>query len=461
MLNEKSIKEFRTSLRGVLTEPKDEGYDEACKVYNGMIHKHPRMIARCADTADVIYSVNFARENNLLLAIRGGGHNVGGLGTCDDGLVIDLSLLKNTRVDPGAKTVLVGAGCTLGDVDHATHVFGMATPSGLFSTTGIAGLTLGGGLGHLTRKYGLAIDNLLSVDMVLADGTFITADAGHYPDLFWAVRGGGGNFGVVTSFTFKLHPVNIVYGGPMLWEMDEAAEILKWYAKFIKEAPEDLNGFFALLTVPPGPPFPEHLHLKKMCGIVWACTAPPKEAEELFKTIRAFKKPALDFAGPLPFPLLQSMFDPIAGPGLQNYWKAHFVNEMKDEAIKAHVRFGKTLPTLLTQMHLYPVNGAASRIANSATAWNWRDTTWVMNIIGMDPDPVNNDKFIPWVKEYWEAQHPYSAEGAYLNFILDEGEAMIKASYGENYERLVKVKNKYDPDNLFRVNHNIKPGGEK
>jgi FAD/FMN-containing dehydrogenase len=457
MLNETSIQNFRATIRGGIIEPQDKGYDDARKVYNAMISKRPRMIVRCADVADVIRSVNFARENNILLAIRGGGHNAGGLGICDDGLVIDLSLIKYTRVDPQAKTVVVGGGCTWGDVDHATHVFGMATPSGILTTTGVGGLTTGGGIGYLTRNYGLTIDNLLSVDMVLADGSFVTANANQHKDLFWAIRGGGGNFGVVTAFTFKLHPVDMIYGGPMLWDITETEDVLKWYRKLIKEAPDDLNGFFAFLTVPPGPPFPEHLYLKKMCGIVWAYSGPLEKAEEIFKPIRAFKKPALDLVGPLPQPALQGMFDALYPTGLQWYWRADFVKELNDKAITEHIKFGNALPTMLSSMHMYPVNGAASRISKKDTAWSYRDATWAMVIVGVDPDPANKEKITSWTKEYWEALHPYSAGGAYVNFMMDEGEERVKATYAENYERLVSIKNKYDPGNFFRVNQNIKP----
>ena len=365
MLNENSLKDLEANLRGGLIEPGDKGYDEARKVYNGMIHKKPRAIARCADVADVIRSVNFARENNLLLAIRSGGHNAGGLGICDDGLVIDLGLMKYTRVDPAARTVTVGGGCTWGDVDHATHAFGLATPSGIISTTGVGGLTLGGGIGHLTRKCGLSIDNLLAADVVLANGTFVKANADENSDLFWAIRGGGGNFGVVTSFTFKLHPIDVLYGGPMLYELSEAADVMKWYRNLIPTAPDDLNGFFAFLTVPPAPPFPEHLHMKKMCGVVWAYAGAQTNAEETFKPIRAFKEPALDFVGPLPQPALQSMFDALYPPGLQWYWRADFVNELSDDAIAQHTRFGEALPSMHSTMHLYPINGAASRVGKT------------------------------------------------------------------------------------------------
>jgi FAD/FMN-containing dehydrogenase len=460
-LDPDSIKNLKASLRGALLEPSDESYDEARKVYNAMIDKKPRLIARCADVADVIACVNFARENKILLAIRGGGHNAGGLGIADDALVIDLAPIKYTRVDPIAGTVTVGGGCTWADVDHATHAFGMAVPSGIISTTGVGGLTLGGGIGHLTRKCGLTIDNLLSADVVLANGKFVRASADENPDLFWALRGGGGNFGVVTAFTFKLHKIDMIYGGPMLYELSETTEVMRWYRDFIVKAPDELNGWFAFLTVPPGPPFPENLHLKKMCGIVWCCTAPQAKAEEMFKPIRAFKKPALDFVGPLPQPALNSMFDPIYPPGLQWYWRADFVNELSDKAIEQHVRFSQALPTMHSTMHLYPINGAASRVGKTETAWSYRDANWAQVMVGVDPDPANKEKITKWSKDYFDALHPYSAGGAYVNFMMDEGEDRVKATYGGNYQRLAEIKAKYDPTNLFRVNQNIKPSDAK
>lgn len=457
MINESSLKEFKESLRGSLLEPHDKGYDDARKVYNAMINKRPRLIVFCKDVADVISSVNFARNNNLLLSVRSGGHNGGGLGICDDGLVIDLSGIKYTLVDPVAKTVVAGGGCTWGDIDHATHAFGLATPSGIISTTGVGGLTTGGGLGHFTRQYGLSIDNLLSVDMVLADGSFVSANADQNKDLFWAVRGGGGNFGVVTAFTFKLHLIDTVYAGPILYEMSEAKEVMRWYDNMLrKDMPDDLNGFFAIMTIPPAPMFPEHLRLKKMCGVIWSYTGPMKKAEEVFKPIRAFKKPALDMAGPIPQPVLQGLFDAVYPKGLQWYWRADFVNELSDKAIDEHIRFGNNMPTWQSGMHLYPINGAASKIGKNDTAWNYRDATWAMVIIGVDSDPANKE-IISWSKEYWKAVHPYAAGGAYVNFMMDEGEDRVRATYGDNYDRLVSIKNKYDPDNLFRVNQNIKP----
>ncbi len=456
-VNELSISTLKASLRGELIQRGDEGYDAARKVYNAMIDKRPALIVCCADVADVIAAVNFGRENSLLVSIRGGGHNAGGLGVCDDGLVIDLSRICYTHVDPETRTVRVGGGCTWGDVDHATHAFGLAVPSGIISTTGVGGLTLGGGLGYLTRTCGLAIDNLIATDIVLADGRFVTADENQHADLFWALRGGGGNFGVVTSFVFKAHPISTVYAGPMLWELSQAPEVMKWYREIIMQAPDDLNGFFAFLTVPPGPPFPEHLYNKKMCGVVWCYTGSMEQAEETFKPIRGFLTPALDFVGPIPQPALQSMFDALYPPGLQWYWKADFVNELSDEAIRLHIQYGSQLPTMQSLMHLYPVNGAAHRVGKNDTAWSYRDATWAEVICGVDPDPANKDRIVDWARQYWDDLHPHSAGGAYVNFMMEEGEERIKASYRDNYKRLAAIKNTYDPTNFFRVNQNIKP----
>ena len=461
MLTKETTASLRSNMRGEVIEASDAGYNEARKIYNRMIDRRPRMIARCADVADVIAAVNFGREHKLLIAIRGGGHNFAGLGICDDGLVIDLSRMNYVRVDPKKRTILAGGGAVLGDIDHAAHAFGLAVPAGILSTTGVAGLTLGGGIGHLTRQCGLTIDNLLSVDVVLADGRFLTANAKDNPDLFWAVRGGGGNFGVVTSFLFKAHPIHTDYAGPMLWPMEDAADILRWYRDFITKAPNALNGFFAFLIVPPGPPFPEALHNEKMCGIVWCYTGPLKNAERVFNPIRKFKKPALDLVGPIPHPALQSMFDALYPPGLQWYVKADFVRELKDEAIALHVKHGALLPTMHSTMHLYPINGKANTVKNTATPWAYRDAVWAAGIAGVDPDPANNEKISKWAKDYWTATHPYSAGGAYVNFMMDEGEDRIRATYGKNYDRLAKIKKRYDPTNFFRVNQNIKPAKQE
>ncbi len=401
---EAAIEDLRAGLRGELIQPSDENYDEARKVYNAMIDKSPRLIARCADVADVISAVNFARERDLRLAIRGGGHNGAGLGVCDDGLIIDLSHMKGVRVDPEKRTARVGGGCVWGDVDHATHAFGLATPSGIISTTGVGGLTLGGGLGHLTRKCGLTIDNLLEVDVVLADGTFVTASAEEHEELFWAMRGGGGNFGVVTSFLFRLHPISTIIGGPTLWTLEQAPEVMRWYRDFITEAPEDLNGFFAFLTVPPGPPFPEELHNRKMCGVVWCYAGPEERAEEVFAPVPEVGTPALHGVHAMPYPALQSAFDALYPPGHQWYWKADFINELSDEAIEQHMKYAE-VPTSQSTMHLYPINGAAHRVGPNETPWSYREATWGMVIAGVDPDPANGETITQWAREYWEAIH--------------------------------------------------------
>ena len=457
MIPDAIIDKLRMNVRGEVIGPKDDGYESARKVYNAMIDKRPGLIVRCSDVADVIAAVDIARENGLLLAVRGGGHNGAGLGVCDDGLVVDLSLMKGVRVDPVSRTVRVEGGARWGDVDHATHAFGLAVPSGIISTTGVAGLTLGGGHGYLARKYGLTIDNLLEVDVVLADGRLVTAGAETNEDLFWAIRGGGGNFGVVVSFLFRAHPVKTVHAGPTLWSVDRSAEVMRWYRELMAAAPEDLYGFFAFMNVPPGPPFPEHLHGKTMCGVVWSYTGPPENAEQVFRPILDFGPPELALVGPVPYPALQGMFDAIMPPGLQWYWKGDFVRELSDAAIAEHLKHGLALPTQLSTVHLYPVDGAVNRVGKNDTAFSHRDSRWSMVIAGIDPDPANNERVAKWAKDYWAALHPYSSGGAYVNFMMEEGQDRVKATYRENYERLAAVKRKFDPENLFRVNQNVKP----
>jgi len=322
----------------------------------------------------------------------------------------------------------------------------------------VGGLTLGGGIGYLSRTHGLTLDNLLSVDMVLADGSFVTASAQEQADLFWAVRGGGGNFGVVTSFEFQLHPISTVYGGPMFWPIEQAADVLRFWRDFILSAPEDINGWFGLVTVPPAPLFPEQFHMQKMCALVWCYTGPLDQAEERFKQIRAFRAPAIDFAGPIPWPVLQSLFDPIYPAGLQWYWKADFFNELNDKTIDLHMKYGAQLPTMHSTMHIYPINGAAGRVGKNDTAFSFRDAKFAEVIVGVDPDPANNDRMIAWARDYWTALHPYSAGGSYVNMIMDEGQDTVKAAYRDNYARLAQIKAAYDPGNLFHMNQNIKPG---
>ncbi len=454
-LTEEVLDTFRNQLRGNLILPSNTNYDETRKIYNGMINKRPGVFAMCVDVADVIASVNFGRENNLLIAIRGGGHNGGGLGLCDNGLVIDLSGIKFVRVDTANNTVRVGGGNLWGEVDHATHPFGLAVPAGIISTTGVGGLTLGGGVGHLSRKYGLTIDNLLEADMVLADGTFVTVSANQHTDLFWAIRGGGGNFGVVTSFKFQAHPVKTVIGGPTLWPIERTEEIMEWYHDFITNAPDDLNGFIATMIIP-GAPFPEFLHGNQYCGIIWCYTGSQENFDKLFKAVLDLN-PVFQHVGEMPYPAIQSLFDGLLPHGYQWYWRGDFFTELGPEVRKQHLKFGSKIPTLLSQMHLYPISGAASRVGAEETPWAYRDANYAGVYAGVDPDPANAGKITKWCKEYWEALHPYSSGGGYTNFMMDEGQERIKASYKHNYERLTKIKKEYDPNNLFSVNQNIKP----
>jgi FAD/FMN-containing dehydrogenase len=456
MIKHSKIKQLKESLLGRVVRPEDSDYDEVRTLYNAMIDKRPAVIAQCANVADVITAVRFGKEQNLDTAIHGGGHNGPGLALVNDGLVIDLSNMKGIRVDPEAKTVRVEPGCRWGEVDHTTHAFGLATVSGVIANTGVSGLTLGGGHGYLTRKYGLTIDNLLSADVVLADGSLVHASNQENPDLFWALRGGGGNFGVVTSFEYRLHPVDQVTGGPMFWPIDKLEPTLKWYRQWLPQAPRDVYAFYLIGKVPPAPIIPEELHERKVCGLMWCYTGPENKSDEVIQPARDVAEPLFEFIGPLPYPAIQSMFDDILPPGLQWYWKGDFISEIPDEAISEHARFGE-VPTTLSTMHLYPIDGAAHDIKTDESAWFHRDANWSMVMAGIDPDPANNEKITQWAKDYWKALHPYSTGGAYVNFMMEEGEDRIKATYGDNYEKLRKIKAKYDPDNFFHVNQNIKP----
>lgn len=449
------IDEFASKIRGEVILPNHANYNNARKIYNGMINRRPGVIVKCVDVADVIYSVNFGRENHLKVAVRGGGHNGGGLGICDEGMVIDLSGIKYVRVNSKDKTVRVGGGNVWGEVDHATHAYGLAVPAGIISTTGVGGLTLGGGVGYLSRKFGLTIDSLLEADMVLADGTFVTTSEKEHPDLFWAIRGGGGNFGIVTSFKFQGHDLKNVVGGPTLWPIEQTDEIMEWYDRFIQHAPEDLNGFIATMIIP-GPPFPESLHNRQFCGIVWCYTGDPEKADEILEPVRDMK-PEFEHLSEMPYPAMQSLFDAMLPPGLQWYWRADFFNELTPEIRQQHLKFGSNIPTPLSQMHLYPISGKAGKRSNTDTAWAYRDAKYAGVIVGIDPNPTNAQKITDWCKEYWTGLHPFSAGGAYSNFMMDEGQDRIKASYKDNYDRLVEVKRKYDPHNFFRLNQNIEP----
>ncbi len=448
---------LQQALRGPCVGRDAPDYDQARAVYNAMIDKHPEAIVRCADAADVIAAVRYARDRDLPVAVRCGGHNGAGLGTVDDGLVIDLSTMHGVTVDSDARVARVQGGAQLGALDHATHAFGLAVPAGIISTTGVGGLTLGGGLGHITRRCGLTIDNLLSADVVLADGSFVTADEHHNADLFWALRGGGGNFGIVTSFAFRCHEVAEVLAGPVFYDLDDAAEVLSWWREFGPAQPDELSGFFAFLSVPPGPPFPEDLHLRKVCGILWCyCGSDPDP--QCLREARSFGRPLLDGVQRMPLPALQSAFDGVYPPGDQWYWRADFIEKIPDEAVALHAEHGAAMPTWKSTMHLYPIDGAASRVGPDETPWAYRDAKWAQVIVGVDPDPANASTIRQWCVDYWHAIHPHSMGGAYVNFMMDEGQERVQATYGAHYDRLAQVKAAYDPGNFFAVNQNIRPG---
>ena len=459
-MTEQVIAAFQQNLRGQLIQPTDADYDAARALYNGMIDKRPRFIARCVDTADVITAVNFARDQNVLVAIRGGGHNGPGLGSCNDGLVIDLSMMKSVRVEPATKTVRVEPGCTSGDVDHATHAFGLAVPLGIVSSTGVAGFTLGGGTGYLTRKHGLTVDNLLEADVVLADGSVVSASEREHQDLFWAIRGGGGNFGVVTSFLFRAHPVKMVYAGPIFWDAVHAKQVMRSYRDFLPTAPEDLGVFVGLKTVPSMDPFPKEGWGKRACAIIGSYNGSVEAGQRvLAPLLDTLPPPIFNWMGEMPFPAINALFDPFFPKGLQWYWKGDFVQALSDEAIDAHIAEAAKAPTELCLMHLYPIDGAVRRVARDATPWGARDASFSMVIAGISPEPRDADALKLWGRAYWKAVHPYNMGGGYVNFMFDdEADGRVQAAYGDNYRRLTVAKMKYDPNNLFRVNQNIAPG---
>jgi FAD/FMN-containing dehydrogenase len=444
------------AVKGRVVERGDSGYDEARALYNAMIDKRPAAIAYCADDQDVAAAIGFARERGLRIAVRSGGHNGAGLGSVDDGLVIDLSAMNEISVDAGAKMARVQGGALLKDLVGATYEHGLTVPVGIIGTTGVGGLTLGGGVGHLTRALGLTIDNLVAATVVLANGSIVQTDAEREPDLFWAIRGGGGNFGIVTSFSFRCHPVSTVLAGPVFYDLDDSADVLRWYREFLPAQPDELSGFFAFMTVPPGPPFPEELHMRKVCGVVW--TQAGEEESPALREARAFGRPLMDGVGPVPLPAWHTAFDGLYPPGDQWYWRGEFVKEIPDAAVEKHTSYGAALPTWKSTMHLYAADGAASRVASDETAWAYRDAVWAQVIVGVDPDPANAGAIRDWARSYSDALKPHTLGTGYVNFQQEEGtDDKVRAMYGSNYDRLAKVKAAYDPENVFNVNQNIKP----
>jgi FAD/FMN-containing dehydrogenase len=456
-LADAAVTVLRTQLRGPLLSPSDDGYDAARTVWNGMIDRRPALIARCAGAADVIAAVTFAREHHLLLAIKGGGHNVAGKAVCDDGLLLDLSLMKGIRVDPVAQTVRAEPGLTWGEVDAEAQAFGLATIGVDVSSVGIAGVTVGGGFGWLVRSHGLACDTLRSVDLVTADGRLLTASATEHPELFWSVRGGGGNFGVVTAFEYDLHPVRDVYGGPILFELSDAADVLRLYREFIRDAPEEFGGFPAWQIAPPLPFIPEDRQGEPFLIFVTCWAGSIEDGEAALKPIRDVAPVVAEHVGPMPYPAINSAFDGLVPAGLQHYWKANFVTELTDDAIAAHLAHGPRVPTVNSTVHIYPINGACHRVAPDATAFAYRDATFATVIAGMWPDPADNDANTAWVRGFYDATAPHSEAGGYVNFMAGDDQERIKDNYKGNYDRLVDVKRTYDPGNLFRHNQNIKP----
>jgi FAD/FMN-containing dehydrogenase len=452
-----TIEQLREQVHGQVIAPEDEGYDEARAVYNAMIDKRPAVVVRPANAGDVIAAVNHARENGLDLAVRGGGHGVPGFGTCDGGVAIDLSSMRGVRVDPAARTARAEGGATLGDFNAATHAFGLATTGGIISTTGVSGLTLGGGIGYLARGYGLSLDNLISADVVTADGRFVVASDKENEDLFWALRGGGGNFGAVTALEFQLHPVDMIYGGPMFFELENARDVLQWYREYIADAPEAFGGFPAFQIAPPLPFIPEERHGDTFLAFVACWAGPIEEGESALKPLHDVAPVVTEHVGAMPYPMLNSAFDALVPPGLQHYWKANFVTELTDDVIDAHMQHGPNVPVVNSTVHIYPINGAVHRVGATDTAFAHREANFATVIAGMWPDPAANEANTKWVKDYYAATAPLSESGGYINFMAGDDQSRIKDNYGVNYERLVQVKRTWDPDNLFHLNQNIAP----
>jgi len=451
-----TLDELKGQVRGEVIVPGDDSYEEARAVHNGMIDRRPSAVIRVANAGDVMAAVRYGRENDLAIAIRGGGHSGPGFGTVDHGIVIDFSRMRTVRVDPSSGTARADAGVTWGDMNAATAAFGLATPGGIISTTGIAGLTLGGGVGYLTRGFGLSIDNLISADVVTADGRFLVASEDENPDLLWALRGGGGNFGVCTSFEYRAHQLKDVYWGPMFYEIEETKNILEFYREYIKTAPEQMGVFPAFQIAPPLPFIPENRHGDMFAALVACWSGPIEEGEAAFKPFHDVAEVKAEHVGPVPFPAINAAFDGLFPKGLRQYWKGNYVKELTDDAIAVHVQRGPKAPTASSTMHLYPIDGAPQRVAQTATAFGHRDANFSMVILAGWDDPAADSANVQWVRDYSDAITPHSMQGGYVNFMSEDDGGRTQANYGSNYDRLVQVKRKYDPDNVFRVNQNIR-----
>ena len=452
-----SLDELREQVRAPVITVNDPEYDAARAVWNGMFDRRPLAVVRAVQVADVVATVNFARDAGLELSVRGGGHSAPGFGTNDDGIVVDLSLMRHVHVDPGARTARAGGGATWGDFNYAAHAYGLATTGGIVSTTGVAGLTLGGGIGYLTRGHGLSIDNLRSVDVVTADGQIRRASKNDNADLFWALRGGSGNFGVATSLDFDLHPVKDVYVGIFFYELEHARELLRFFREWIKDAPEAYGGFPAFQMAPPLPFLPENRHGDTFCVAVIQWSGPQEQGEAAMAPFRDLAPRVGELVGPMPYPWLNGAFDGLFPKGVRSYWKGNYVTELTDAAIEAHLSHGPKVPNPSTTMHLYPINGAAGRVGADETAFGYRHATFATVIVSAWDDPDLDADRIHWVRDYSDATAPHSEAGGYVNFMAADDQDRVADTYGGNYQRLVEVKRNYDRDNLFHHNQNIKP----
>ncbi|MFD0274459.1 FAD-binding oxidoreductase [Kitasatospora sp. NPDC127111] len=452
-----TVDDLRERVRGTVITPADEGYEEARRVYNAMVDRRPAVVVRVANAGDVMASVDYARENGLELAVRGGAHSAPGFGTCDGGLVIDFAGLHGVRIDPERRTARCDGGVTWGDLNAAGYAFGLGVTGGIISTTGIAGLTLGGGFGHLARGLGLSCDNLLSLDVVTADGRFRTVSEEREPDLFWALRGGGGNFGAVTSFEYRLSPVRDVVAGPVVYELEHAPAVLRFYREFIRDAPEELGLFPGFHVAPPLPFIPED-RVGDRFVILFPCwNGPAGEADKVLAPLRDAAPVFAEGVATMPHPAFAGAFDALLPPGLQQYWKGLFAAELTDDAIAVHLEQGPRIPTVNSALHVYPINGACHRVAPGDTAFAYRDATFATVIAGAWPDPADNAANVSWVRDYYAALAPHSFEAGYIGFMDHDDQHRVEVNYKGNYARLVQLKRRYDPGNLFHLNQNIKP----
>ena len=454
-----ALENLRSHLRGPLCLPGDSGYAQARSIWNGMIDRHPGWVVRCTGAADVIAAVNFAREHNLLLSVRGGGHNVAGSAVCEDGMMIDLSLMRGIYVDPVRRVARVQPGIQWGDLDRETQPFGLAVPGGIVSTTGVAGLTLGGGFGWLSRKFGLTSDNLLSADVVTADGRFVKASRAENPDLFWGVCGGGGNFGIVVSFEFQLQPVGPqVMAGLIFYPFEDAPEVLEFYRQYSTQAPDGLATLAMLRIAPPAPFLPTAVHGKPVVGIGVCYAGSVQDAEPVVRPLKEFGSPLVDLVAPKPFIAHQTMLDAASPSGRRYYWKSAYFTDLNDEACATLVQHASQLSSPMTAVLLFQLGGAIQQVDEHASAAGNRDAAYVLNIQSAWEDPGETDRHIAWTRAFWRDMEPYATGGVYVNFLSEgEGDARVRAAYAGNYARLVELKNAYDPTNLFRMNQNIQP----